>query len=187
MHRLLRTLFWLCLATWSAGLGLKAAARAGSPDAAMVYQRVLRSTVWIRAYQGQGKVSTGSGSLVDGKRLLVLTNYHVVGDVREVTLLFAAYRDGKLIAERDFYLENLRRLGLRGKVVARDQKHDLALVQLGSVPNSARALALAAESVSPGQTVHSIGNPGGSGAPMGLHRGQGAAGLPEEMERQAGG
>ncbi len=164
MHRLLRTLPWLCLVTWSTGLGSGAAARADGPDAATVYQRVLRSTVWIRAYQGQGKVSTGSGSLVDGKRLLVLTNYHVVGENREVTLLFPAYRDGKLIAEREFYLENLRPLGLRGKVVTRDKKHDLTLVQLGSVPNGARALALAAASVSPGQTVHSIGNPGGSGA-----------------------
>jgi hypothetical protein len=164
MHRLLRTLSWLCLFTWSAGPGSTAVVRADSPDAAKIYQRVLRSTVWIRAYQGQGKVSTGSGSLVDGKRLLVLTNYHVVGDTRDATVLFPAYKDGKLIAERDFYLQHLRRLGIRGQVVARDKTHDLALIQLASVPNGARVLSLAADTVGPGQTVHSIGNPGGSGA-----------------------
>ncbi len=47
-----------------------------------------------------------------------------------------------------------------GKVVHRDVKRDLALVQLDKLPANARAMTLASKSVRPGETVHSIGNSG---------------------------
>jgi len=44
-------------------------------------------------------------------------------------------------------------------------KRDLALIQLeGAIPTEARSLKLSKESPSPGQRVHSVGNPGASGA-----------------------
>src|SRR4051794_35777522 len=128
-----------------------------------VYQHVLKSTIWIISQHRDG-TATGSGSLIDRRRQLVLTNYHVVGDIDRATVLFPAYRDGKVIAERDYYSRNARTLGIRGRVVARDRQADLALIQIDSVPDGAQALTLAPDGVSPGQTVHSIGNPGGSGA-----------------------
>src|SRR4051812_7903234 len=67
-----------------------------------VYQHVLKSTVWIISQHREGTAS-GSGSLIDRRRQLVLTNYHVVGDIDRATVLFPDYRDGKLVAERDYY------------------------------------------------------------------------------------
>jgi hypothetical protein len=128
-----------------------------------VYQSVLKSTVWIVSQRPEGTVS-GTGSLIDRRRQLVLTNYHVVGDVDRAVVLFPAYRDGKLIAERDWYKQHVRDQGIRGRVVARDKQADLSLIQIDRVPDGAQALPIAGESVSPGQTVHSLGNPGGSGA-----------------------
>jgi S1-C subfamily serine protease len=128
-----------------------------------VYQHVLKSTVWIISQHREG-TATGSGSLIDRRRHLVLTNYHVVSDIDRATVLFPAFRDGSLIAERDYYRERARTLGIRGRVVARDRRADLALIQIDRVPDGAQALSLAPADVSPGQTVHSIGNPGGSGA-----------------------
>jgi hypothetical protein len=49
-------------------------------------------------------------------------------------------------------------------VVARDKKADLAIIQLESLPKEKKAVPLAASSAEPGQSVHSIGNAGKSGA-----------------------
>jgi S1-C subfamily serine protease len=153
-----RRLGTACLAVLTAA----AAARAQSDAGVQVYQNVLKSTVWIVSSRGGGRVATGSGSLIDRRRQLVLTNYHVVGDIDRVTVYFPAYRDGKVIAEREYYRDRAR--GIRGSVKARDPQADLALIQIERVPDGAQALTLAPESAAPGQTVHSIGNPGGSGA-----------------------
>jgi hypothetical protein len=65
---------------------------------------------------------------------------------------------------RTHYLENVRKLGIRGRVIAIDRKRDLALLELNRLPEGAAAIEMATESVTPGATVHSIGNPGASGA-----------------------
>jgi S1-C subfamily serine protease len=139
-------------------------ARAQSDGGERVYQSVLKSTVWIHSSRGGGKVATGSGALIDRRRHLVLTNYHVVDDKDDATVFFPVFRGDRLVAERDYYKEHFRELALRGHVVARDKRHDLALVQLDTVPEGAQALPIAPNGVHPGQTVHSIGNPGASGA-----------------------
>jgi hypothetical protein len=132
---------------------------------ANVYRQVLRSTVWIHSDRGNGKFATGSGSLVDKGRRLVLTNYHVVGDVKRATVYFPDFGpDKKAIPERKHYLDRTNRLGIPGEVVEIDKEGDLALVRIDRVPEGAVALPLAAESPDPGQAVHSLGNPGKSGA-----------------------
>ena len=52
----------------------------------------------------------------------------------------------------------------RAKVLAVDESRDLALMQLNVVPKGAQAIVFSKDSASPGERVHSIGNPGGSGA-----------------------
>lgn len=134
------------------------------PDAgSSVYNKVVRSTAWIITRRPTS-VATGSGALVDAHRRLVLTNYHVVGGADHVTVVFAVMRNSRPIAERDFYQRRLNDYGMRGKVIVRDQPHDLALIQLDRAPQGIPALKLAQTPVVPGQSVHSIGNPGGSGA-----------------------
>jgi hypothetical protein len=142
------------------------------PDAAQggdtgvsVYQHVLRSSVWIQSDRGKGRLAMGSGSLVDKSRRLVLTNYHVVGDVKKATVLFPEFGpDHRVIPERKYYLDRQNRLGIPGEVVEIDKEGDLALIRLDRLPEGAAELPLAPASPEPGQSVHSIGNPGKSGA-----------------------
>jgi hypothetical protein len=136
------------------------------PDAgAGVYKRVVKSTVWIQSDRGGGRLATGSGSLVDQGRRLVLTNYHVVGDVKKATVFFPDYgTDKRPIPERQHYQGRAGRLGIPAEVVELDKEGDLALLRLDRVPDGIPALPLAADSPDPGQAVHSIGNPGKSGA-----------------------
>jgi S1-C subfamily serine protease len=133
-----------------------------------IYKQTLKSAVWLITAKGTGKslsVATGTGSVVDVKRHLILTNYHVIGDDDKVRALFPVLQKGKLIAERDFYYEQLKnKKYFSGKVVAKDKKRDLALIQLEGLPEGVMAMRLARDSVGPGQRVHSVGNPGGSGA-----------------------
>lgn len=133
-------------------------------EGAQVYQKVLHSTVWIHSSRGDTRYATGSGSLVDRNHRLVLTNYHVVGSNPRAIVTFPSFKEGKVIAERDYYNERIKRQGIRARVIALDRRHDLALLQLESLPEGAEALPLAGSSPTPGQSVHSIGNPGGSGA-----------------------
>ncbi len=139
-----------------------------------IYQRMLKSCAWVispRGRSGGGGLlfASGTGSLIDLGRKLVLTNYHVVQDHDAAIVFFPAYHradSGRpdLVAERHYYENLLRKnAGIRGRVVARDTGRDLALVQLESVPAGALAVPFAREGVVPGQHVHSVGNPGKSG------------------------
>lgn len=147
-----------------ATLVLPAGPTRADEDSTKLYDAVLKSVVWINAPVGRTGLATGTGSLIDRKGRLVLTNYHVVGDNDTVTVVFPRFRDGKLVAEREFYVERVRREGIKAKVIARDKRRDLALIRLEDVPDAAKALVLNPDGVRPGQPVHSIGNPGGSGA-----------------------
>jgi len=136
-----------------------------------VYKSTLKGTVWIvapvgeRSANGHVLVASGTGSLIDIRRRLVVTNYHVVGEANEVRVLFPKYEQGRLVADKNVYKMALNGPeAVLGEVLARDQQHDLALIKLRSVPPGARPILLARESAVPGQRVHSVGNPGVSGA-----------------------
>jgi hypothetical protein len=131
---------------------------------ASVYQKVVRSTAWIHSDRGGGHLATGSGSLIDKGRRLVLTNYHVVGDVKNATVFFPVFEGKKAIPDRKYYLDRASKLGIPGEVVEIDKQADLALIRIDRVPEGIQELPLAAESPEPGQAVHSLGNPGKSGA-----------------------
>lgn len=155
-----------CLAVFAACTALVPAFAQAPADAGeTVYQTVVRSAVWIVSRDGN-KTATGSGALLDRRSRTVLTNYHVVGDIDRAVVVFPQYAGDRPIPERAKYLRELRenKIGVRARVVARDKRRDLALLQLDEVPAHARAISLAANDVRPGQAVHSIGNPGGSGA-----------------------
>jgi S1-C subfamily serine protease len=129
-----------------------------------IYQRALKSTVWVIVPQGRGGlVASGTGSLVNLRKRLILTNYHVVGNKDSAMVYFPIYlQNGEVVSERKAYLKG--KTGIPGKVVARDSKKDLALIQLEAVPRGAQELILAPKSPTPGQRLHSIGNPGASDA-----------------------
>lgn len=155
-------------------------------DGAKVYKKVVPSVVWIHAKTDRG-TATGSGTLIDTERRLVLTNYHVVEDQPHVGVYFPAFRDGQPIAEKTHYTDRSKTLVHGAKVVARDKKADLALIQLVNLPAGKIAVPLAALSAEPGQSVHSIGNTGKSGALWGYVPGKVRAVYSKEWKADLGG
>lgn len=150
--------------------GLNAADRSVPLTGKEIYQRTLKSTVWI-AYPlelGGGRVALamGSGSVIDVHQRLILTNFHVVGKQAEVRVFFPQFdKQHKLIASKEVYIRQLQENGgLKGTVFEVDKKRDLALVKVDKLPPGTTAIPLARESVGPGDTVHSIGSPGASDA-----------------------
>lgn len=162
-----RTLFALLTLIWLTPAALAQPKTEPAPQpvdsGASVYQKVVHSTVWIHSDRPGDKHFTGSGSLVDKGRRLVLTNYHVVGDVKKATVYFPAFDGRKPISERKYYTDRSR-LGIPGEVVELDKQADLALIRVDHVPDGVPELPLAKDTPDPGQAVHSIGNPGKSGA-----------------------
>lgn len=126
---------------------------------ASVYRSTVRSTTWVLAKNSDG-TSSGAGVLIDTDRRLVVTNAHVVGDARNTVVFFPEIKDDRPVVQRDHYLDNVKKLGIRGRVVAVDLKRDLALIELQKLPSDVKAIEMAPESVTPGEDVQSIGNAG---------------------------
>ncbi|MEQ8784661.1 MAG: serine protease [Pirellulaceae bacterium] len=125
-----------------------------------VYQRVKRSTVWIVRPDG----SSGSGVLVDADRRLVVTNAHVVGSYRKLTV-FAPVNDtyGR-IWRRTSYFRDAQRLGRLGyaavgEVIAYSSRKDLAVVRLASNLRGLNEIELADGEPDVGDGLHVVGNP----------------------------
>lgn len=137
-----------------------------------VYKKALKSTVWIvQPLEREGNklnFRMGSGSIIDAKQKLILTNYHVVEEIAEVLVCFPIFdKQGKLIPEKDKYLSSLQQIGLKGRVIAKDSTRDLAVIRVEkeiALPPATPALRLAKSSPDPGDKVHSIGSPSVSGA-----------------------
>ena len=149
--------------------GLPAAAQEPT-GGAKVYKQALPSVVWVHSTRDRG-LATGSGTLIDRDRRLVLTNYHVVEDNPRATAFFPVFRDGSPVSEKKYYADRLDRLGYRGRVIATDKQADLAVIQLETLPEGVKGTPLATGSPSPGESVHSIGNAGKSGALWGYVKG----------------
>ena len=131
-----------------------------------LYLRVIRASTWIVLPKpaAPGKISFGEGSgwVVSRKRKLVVTNYHVVGESKDVQVFFPYYQNNILLKARKPYVKLIATgKGLPGKVIAKDKERDLAVIQLSIVPTWAATLPVAAEGVSPGDRVYSLGCPGG--------------------------
>jgi hypothetical protein len=137
---------------------------------AAIYKKAIPSVVWIHSTRPNG-LATGTGALIDKDAKLVLTNFHVVEENPKATIFFPQFRDGSPIPEKQYYTDRTARLGISGRVIALDKSADLAVIQLESVPKDVAGISLAAVSPGPGDTVHSIGNPGKSGALWGYVKG----------------
>ncbi|MCI0637689.1 MAG: HEAT repeat domain-containing protein [Gemmataceae bacterium] len=104
----------------------------------------------------------GSGTLIDKKHRLVVTNMHVVVAASGIKIHFPDLdAKGVPIPQRDHYKAQP---GIQGKVVAVEPRADLALVQLEKLPAYVKPLPLAKTKTGPAQQVHSLGNPGVSAA-----------------------
>jgi tetratricopeptide (TPR) repeat protein len=155
-----------CVLLLAAAQGREPADTAVRPDE--VFRRLERSVAWVQVYKDHHTVSGGTGFLVDRRRKLVVTNFHVVDErrpVREnadnVFVFFPFYRDGRSVGDRKYYVRYDR--PVRGKVLATDARRDLAVIELEYVTPEAVELPLAQPGGRPGEAVFLIGNPGSSG------------------------
>ena len=143
---------------WLAALLLLISGQAALGDAG-IYSRTVRSTTWVLAKTSSG-TSSGAGVLVDKEKKLVITNAHVVGDSRNTVVFFADMKKDRPVVERDHYLDNVKKLGIRGRVISIDRKRDLAMIELEKLPKGVEPVEMADDSVTPGEDVQSIGNAG---------------------------
>ena len=134
-------------------------------DADRIYENAIRAVMWI-VNPGIGE---GSGVLFDKKFKLAVTNAHVTDTSQAVDVYFPAPdENGKLIKERDFYLNHrgvLKRLGYytKGHVVAKNVETDLAIIRLDGLPETARKIdwGFTTPPVNKGELVYILGNPRG--------------------------
>jgi S1-C subfamily serine protease len=135
---------------------LLTAPRSARADTA-IYHSLLRSTTLVFKQVDGKNVPVGTGSLLDKRRRLVVTNLHAVGKATNVAVCFPILEDGKLVSQFSRYGQGEGRPLIHGTVRARDSAKDLALIELQSVPESAKAVTLAADARL-GGTIHTITN-----------------------------
>lgn len=135
-----------------------AAARDLSPKE--IFQRAMTSTALVVRLGTDGQVEgNGSGWVLDQEHKLLVTNHHVVVGREKVHVYFPSYDQGKLNSDMTHYLRDVT--PIVGTVFLSEPERDLAVVQLESLPDGIRAFQLAADSASPGDELHSVGNPEG--------------------------
>ncbi len=118
-----------------------------------------RATVWIRA----GGKAVGTGWVVDKDRGWIVTARHVLADQEQAEIFFQDRHDGRPIANRNHYLSeraDLRKRGrlVIGKVVAKNDNADVAVLQVVRVPKDTPSLSLSRRRAEPGCSCYSIGH-----------------------------
>jgi S1-C subfamily serine protease len=125
---------------------LKNTSKTRGPMEAAIYDQVSAGTVLIVAGDG-----LGSGALIT-ENGFIITNQHVVGKAKEVTVFFKPIGNSSKLNKNDAVL---------GTVVKMNESKDLALVKVNSVPSSARPIVIADGSPRVGEDAHAIGHPKG--------------------------
>jgi S1-C subfamily serine protease len=129
-----------------------------------VAEKGVKSAVWVLSKLEGNRYMTGSGVVIDTAKKIVVTSQHLIMDTKGVLVVFPKYQDGKVITERNTYLEALRTgQGVDATVFAEDKMHDLALLQVETIPADVPALKLVKDNPAPGDKVHSIGSAGNMG------------------------
>ena len=133
-----------------------------------IYNQGIRSVMWITTDDGQA-----SGVLINKELRMAVTNKHVAKNHESVNVFFPV-RDanGIWIYDRSFYGNEsnqgiLTQLGYAttGRVIKKDSEHDLAIVRLDGIPETAREIdrdfIYDYREMKRDNLVHILGNPGG--------------------------
>jgi tetratricopeptide (TPR) repeat protein len=146
-----------CLALAVCLVLCQTALRADEVDRRKLYVKQIKGCVGVMTTGGPA-----SACVVDVEKRWILTCQHVVGTAEEIELIFPAYKDGRVVQERDWYLKSTPKI--RAKVISADPRRDLAILQVDKLPEGTQALVLAGDSAQPGDNLYLIGNPVASGA-----------------------
>src|SRR6266480_1033230 len=121
-------LFRPCLAVFtllgipSLGVGPRLAAQ----ESEDLYEKVVKSCVFIVTPLTKTSYAMGSGSLIDAEKRYVITNYHVVTDKTVVYAQFPRYIKGKLDTHKKTYKDTaLAGQAIKAKVLHYDKSRDL--------------------------------------------------------------
>ena len=120
-----------------------------------LFRRLAPSVALIVTDDAQGSASLiATKSIAGGGRSgVLLTSAHVVGNAREVAVVFKPQKDGEKITRAHAILGRVRKL---------DTVRDLALIEVENVPAYVAAIPLGGMSeVQVGADVHAIGHPKG--------------------------
>jgi len=130
-----------------------------------VFHKALQSSAFVVVPKTDNQLGYGSGWIADRDQRLIVTNNHVVGDYTNVYVYFPLWDDaGRLMTQSRELVR--QRQQVSGRVIARDTKRDLALIQVDSLPARMRALPLAGHGPRPDQEVFSVGNSGMAQRPL---------------------
>jgi S1-C subfamily serine protease len=160
-RKLLALLLGITLASISLFGQTKPADKSGTGN---IYKRSIKSVVWVFDKVGANSARIGSGTLIDAKDRIIITNYHVVGDDTNVFTLFPILdKAGNPINDRNVYIRMINNgTAPKGKVIAREPKRDLAMIQVDTIPKETHAIRIAKDAVGTADTIHCIGNSGAS-------------------------
>lgn len=125
-----------------------------------IYRQAVRATALVKVKTAE-KSGFGTAWVINREKGLLITNYHVIEEAKQVQVLFPIIRGGRVVADKDLYKKETP---LTARVLAADPRCDLAILQLPKIPDDVTELKLATESAEPGERVHSVGNPGVSSA-----------------------
>jgi tetratricopeptide (TPR) repeat protein len=123
-----------------------------------LYRQTLRGTVLIGVKKDGMVVPSGTGFVVDARRGLVVTNYHVAPG-SDCFVTFPLYFKGQVVSDPAAY--HLDR-ALPGTVIDSDPQNDLAVIRLANLAEELPALKLAEANPQPGDRLHLVGNPAAS-------------------------
>ena len=135
---------------------------ADSFSAADVYRTSAPSVVLIFGFNSEGEGSAGTGSIVS-RNGLILTNNHVIYDASRETPYpkVTVYFKPRHITG---HTKDDLKLGVKARVIARDESMDLALLRVERIPSSAKVIHFGdSEHTEIGSPVAAIGHPGGGG------------------------
>ena len=142
---------------------LSSAATAQETSGTKVYNSGMKSAVLVHNIASG---SQGSGSVVNLKDGYILTNWHVVRGGTEMGILFPLFEKNRPVVDPERYNSlAARKSALVGRVVASDEKIDLAIIKLvqpASIPQGTKSVKFAADSPQVGFKIISIGNPAAS-------------------------
>jgi serine protease Do len=127
-----------------------------------IYEKTLTSSAWIFTAKSKTEIAWGSGVVIDVQKKWVLTNSHVIPETGDIVVFFPVNQNSRLVVDPNYYLENAKTVAISAILIERDKQHDLALLELKSLPAGVQAIVLANASPNPGETLHTIGNSGAS-------------------------
>src|SRR5262249_36636723 len=126
-----------------------------SQSPSTIYAKLSHAVVWV---QSPSATTRATGWLFDRERKLVISSAQAVGPHERFEIIFPIFDKGRLVSEAARYADAPR---VWARVIARDPRRNLAMLEVEALPTVSAALELAAESAQPGDSLHTIGNPGG--------------------------